>query len=96
MVTVVAQMIARDGQEKFVREQLLSLVAPSRKDKGCLNYDLHESQDSPGTFLFHENWESKEDLDAHLEKPHVQKVLGTIGSFLAEQPQITLWDRLSP
>jgi quinol monooxygenase YgiN len=93
-LTVVAHVKAKPGKEAQVRQELLSLVAPSRKHAGCLNYDLHQATDNPAMFLFHENWTNKAALDAHLQQPHVQSVLGKLGALLAEPAQITLWDRI--
>jgi quinol monooxygenase YgiN len=93
-VTVVAQIKARLGQENAVRQELLSLVAPSREDVGCINYDLHQALDNPTLFLFHENWVSKADLDAHLQRPDLQAVLGRVGQMVAEPPEITLWEKI--
>ena len=93
-LTVVAQIKARPGKEAQVRQELLSLVAPSRKDAGCLNYDLHQGLDNPALFLFHENWSSKVYLDQHLQKPDLQKVLARVGQLVAEAPQITLWEKI--
>ncbi len=93
-LTVVAQIKAKPGKESQVRQELLSLVAPSRKDAGCLNYDLHQAVDNPTLFLFHENWTSKAHLDAHLQKPDLQAVLGRVGPMVAEPPQITLWEKI--
>src|ERR1035441_6855790 len=76
------------GQEKQVRQELLSLVDPSRKDDGCLNYDLHQALDKPSHFLFHENWTSEAQLERHLQKPELQAVLARLGSLVAEPPQI--------
>ena len=66
-------MKAKPGKESQVRQELLSLVAPSRKDAGCLNYDLHQALDNPALFLFHENWTSKAHLDRHLQKPELRR-----------------------
>ncbi len=93
-VTVIAQMKAKSGKEAQVRKELLALVGPSRKDPGCLNYDLHQGQDQPGLFMFHENWTSKAHLDAHLKKPDLQAVLGQVSPLLSEAPQITLWEKM--
>ena len=94
-LTVVAQIKAKSGKESQVQQELLSLVAPSRKDDGCLNYDLHQSRDNPALFLFHENWTSKTHLDQHLQKPELQAVLARVGQLAAEPPQITLWEKLA-
>ncbi len=93
-LTVVAQFKAKPGKEGAVRQELRSLVAPSRKDAGCLNYDLHQALENPALFLFHENWASKAHLDAHLQKPDLQPVLARVGKLLAEPPQVTLWEKL--
>jgi quinol monooxygenase YgiN len=93
-LTVIAQVKAQPGKENLVRQDLLSLVAPSRKDCGCLNYDLHQALDNPALFMFHENWTSKAHLDAHLQKPDLQAVLARVGKLVAEPPQITLWEKL--
>jgi quinol monooxygenase YgiN len=93
-LTVIAQVRAKPGKENQVRQELLSLVAPGRKDAGCINYDLHQATDNPALFLFHENWASKGHLDAHLNKPDLQAVIGRVGQLVAEPPQITLWEKI--
>jgi quinol monooxygenase YgiN len=92
-LAVIAQIKAKPGNENSVRQELLSLVAPSRKDTGCLNYDLHQGLDNPALFLFHENWTSKAHLDQHLQKPDLQAVLARVSQLVAEPPQITLWEK---
>lgn len=94
-LTVLAQVKARPGKEADVRRELLSLVEPSRKDAGCINYDLHQAINNPAMFMFHENWTSKALLDQHLQKPDLQAVLGRVGQMVAEPPEITLWERIS-
>ncbi len=93
-VTVIAQIKAKPGKEAQVRKELLSLIAPSRKDAGCLNYDLHQAADNPALFMFHENWTSKAHLDQHLKKPDLQAVLADVGRMVTEPPQIALWEKI--
>jgi quinol monooxygenase YgiN len=93
-LTVMAQIKAKPGKEAAVRQELLSLVEPSRKDAGCLNYDLHQALGNPALFLFHENWTSKAHLDQHLQKPDLQAVLSRVVQMAAEPPQITLWEKI--
>jgi len=90
-VTVVVRLEAKPGMEARVREELASLLAPTRQEPGCLNYDMHESPDDPSLFLFHENWTSRADLDRHLGTPHLRHWLGIADSLLAEPMQLCLW-----
>jgi quinol monooxygenase YgiN len=70
-VTVIACHRAKPGKERALREALLAVCIPTRAEKGCINYDLHVALDDPGLLVFHENWASKADLDAHLASPHM-------------------------
>lgn len=94
MVTVVATFQARPGKEAELRSALLGLVAPTRKEVGCLNYDLHQSPEDPAKFLFHENWTSKAALDAHLQTPHVQALLPNVDRLCTTFPEIKIWEKI--
>jgi quinol monooxygenase YgiN len=39
VITVVATFQARSGRETELKETLIGLVAPTRKEAGCLNYE---------------------------------------------------------
>jgi len=94
-VTVIARVKAKPGKEAEVLKALMSLVGPSRKDPGCVNYDLHQSQENAECFLFHENWESRELLGKHLAKPDLQATIASVRELVAEPPEISLWDRVA-
>ena len=70
-LTIVAIVRASLDSPAAVHAELLKLLAPSRLDPGCLSYDLHTSLESPGVFLFYENWGSKAEWEAHMETPHL-------------------------
>lgn len=94
-ITVVATFQARPGKAAELRSALIALVAPTRLEAGCLNYDLHVAPDDPARFLFHENWTSKELLDAHLKSAHIQALLPRVGELCVASPEITIWERIA-
>lgn len=93
-VTVIATFQAKPGKEAKLRESLLGLVAVTRKEPGCLNYDLHQSSEEPAKFLFHENWSSKAALDTHLKSAHIAALLPRMDDLCVAFPQITLWEQI--
>ena len=93
-VTVVAFVKAKRGAESSVKQILTGLLAPTRAENGCINYDLHQSSEDPSEFLFYENWESKEVLDLHLKTPHIAQAMASSASLLVEPVKITLWEHL--
>jgi quinol monooxygenase YgiN len=90
-VTVIAYHRAKPGKEQALRDALLAVRGPTLKEKGCINYDLHVSPDDPGLLVFHENWDCKDDLDAHLASAHIDAFRAIAPDLLAEPPNITLW-----
>jgi len=93
-VTVIARFKAKPGQEAALREELTALLAPTRREKGCLNYDLHEARGDPSTFLFHENWASEEELNAHLAAPHITRFLARSAALVAAPIEISRYRRV--
>jgi quinol monooxygenase YgiN len=94
-LTVVVQLKAKPGQEKRVEEELSALLAPSRVEAGCINFDLHRSDEDPSLFLVHENWESEAHLNDHFRTPHVEAWLVEAENLLAEPMELTRWHEVT-
>ena len=69
-ITVLATVTARAGAETALAEELLSLVAPSRAEAGCLRYDLLQDPAHPEILVFMEDWASLEAHQTHKQTPH--------------------------
>ena len=93
-LTVIALFHARPGKEAELRAVLTGLLAPTRAEAGCINYDLHASPDDAAKFLFHENWTSQVALDAHMQSPHINALLPRVNELCTAFPQITTWARV--
>jgi quinol monooxygenase YgiN len=94
-ITVVATFQAKPGQEAELKKALLTLIAPTRQEAGCINYDLHQSPNEPGKFLFHENWTTKAALDAHLQNTHIQVLLPRMDALCVGMPEIKIWEKIA-
>lgn len=84
-VTLVVVMRAKEGQNLLLEAELRALVTPSRKEDGCLQFDLHRSAEQPGTFLFHEVWETRDHHTAHTRTPHFLRWNARKDSLLASR-----------
>ena len=91
IVTVIAHIRAKPGQESRVRQVLEKLLVPTRAEADCINYDLHQSQTDPILFVFYENWKSEADLEAHARSVHIQSFRKLADEILAESVEITKW-----
>lgn len=94
-LTIVATLEAKPGKEAQLRTELLRLVAPTREEQGCIQYDLHESNEQPGLFLFFENWVTASDLEDHLKSSHIATLRGKEAELLVKPVAITRWTRIA-
>ena len=92
-VTLIVLMRARAGHEPFLEAELSALVAPTRKEDGCLQYDLHRASDGTGAFLMHEVWESREHHTAHTKTDHFLRWNARKDALLASR-DLTFWTQL--
>ena len=72
-LTILAQITAIRGKEDLVRTELEKLVDITRAEAGCLQYDLHIDNETPGFFVFYENWESRDLWQAHMKKTGITR-----------------------
>lgn len=64
-LVVIATVTAHEGKHELLREALLTLVPIAQKEPGFIQYNLHESLERPGEFVFYEIWEDEQSLEVH-------------------------------
>jgi len=93
-VTLIVILRAREGQETLLEAELRALVGPTRKEDGCLRYDLHRSADTPGALLLHEVWTSREAHTEHMHSPHFLRWNARKDALLASR-DATFWKQIA-
>jgi quinol monooxygenase YgiN len=67
---IIAESKAKPGHEDALRTALLTMIAPSRAEAGCVQYTLHELLDEPGHFYFYEVWKDEAAFEFHTRTPY--------------------------
>jgi quinol monooxygenase YgiN len=62
-----------------LRETLLGLLAPTRAEAGCVNYDLMQR---------------RRHLDAHGQTSHIQNLLARMNEFCVEPLKLDFWEKI--
>ncbi len=94
LLIVAARAQAKPGKEDELRATLMGLIEPTRREAGCIQYDLHEEQGKPGSFLFFEKWTSKQALDEHLAMPYLKALFAAAPELVEGEPIIGLYDQI--
>jgi quinol monooxygenase YgiN len=90
-VTVIAHIEVKPGTEGTFLKHAQTVVAATRGEAACINYDLHQSADDPTKFVFYENWTSLAGLDQHAKSEHIQIFRAGIADLIAKPVEIKLW-----
>lgn len=70
-LTILAKITAQAGADNAVGAALQKLIAPTRQEAGCIQYDLHQDNDDPSVFVFFEVWETRSLWQDHLNSAHI-------------------------
>jgi quinol monooxygenase YgiN len=93
-VTLTVMLRAKEDQELLLEAELRALVNPTRKENGCLRYDLYRSADAPHAFLLHEVWASREHHRLHTQTPHFLRWDARKDALLVSR-EATFWSYLT-
>lgn len=93
-VTLIVTCRAREGQESLLEAELRALVGPTRKEEGCLTYDLHRTALPPAGFLLHEVWASRDAHKQHTKTPHFLRWDARKDALLASREAI-FWTQIA-
>jgi len=70
MLYLIATLKIKPGSLEEVREKVMPCIEGTRKEEGCISYDLHQSLTDPDTLVFVERWQARENLKSHFTQPH--------------------------
>lgn len=84
-LNVVAKVVAKKGSVENVKDELLKLIAPTRKEDGCIAYNLHQDNEDPAVFIFYETWENLACLENHMNTDHFKSYVNAVGSLIEEK-----------
>jgi quinol monooxygenase YgiN len=93
-VFVTARVLAKTEFIEEVRTACVTLVAPSRSEPGCLSYNLYQSADIPGIFIFFEEWLTAVDLEKHLQTEAAEKFDRMTDGLLLEEEEIIYLEKI--
>lgn len=95
MVVVVAKNFIK--KDKLEENMKLSkeLIKETRKEEGCISYELHQDLEDETILTFIEKWESREHLQAHFESQHFKKLVPLLGETQSKETELNMYTRLS-
>lgn len=88
MATIVSKEGAKEALSPLVRD----CISATRKEPGCISYELLASTEEPGSATFIEKWADLNALDAHAKTPHFLKFIKESAPYLAKELVIKTYE----
>jgi quinol monooxygenase YgiN len=70
---------AKPGKGKELEAAFAPCIAATKREPGCLAYELNRDPDDPTNYLLFEKWKDVAALQAHLKAGHTQELFKAIG-----------------
>jgi quinol monooxygenase YgiN len=94
MIVLAVTWIAKSGREEEAAALFRTLTELSRKEPGCLMYQVHRSQKDRGRFFIYEQYRDEAALDLHRNSPHFLEHARNQLPKIAERKDGELYDPL--
>lgn len=90
MIKIVARNpVSSENKAKFI-ETAKELIEKSRKEKGCISYNLYESVD--GKYLtFIEEWKDEKAIESHNNSEHFKAIVPKLGELTSGDKDVILY-----
>ena len=95
VVGVVARIVAKPDSVEHVKAVLLEAIDPTRREHGCIVYDLMQNRADPTDFTFYEEWTDEAALDAHSRSAHIAAGFARLEGHLAAPRDVRRYRYLS-
>jgi quinol monooxygenase YgiN len=89
--TLIVHVKIKKAQKKAFLNAANPCVEATRKEKGCVAYDLLHDSEHSTKFVFVERWKSVKDLEAHFAEDHVKKLLAALPDLLDGDPKFAFY-----
>ncbi|MEM7715666.1 MAG: putative quinol monooxygenase [Cyanobacteria bacterium P01_A01_bin.68] len=83
--------IKSDKRERFL-ELANSGLEPSRAESGNISYSFYEEAGTPNSFIYFEEWKSREALVEHLKQPYVTPLLEEFSELVDGDANVRVYD----
>ena len=93
MIKIVAtNYIKKDKKDDFLK-LAKDLILESRKEAGCIAYDIYESIDGK-CLTFIEEWKDEEAIKSHNNSNHFKTIVPKLAEFLDSGNDVVLYKKI--
>jgi quinol monooxygenase YgiN len=82
MIKVVAKNEVMMDKIEVVKSLYEELVVATRKEDGCIAYELYQDETNAAVLTMIEEWDDKAALDKHMKTEHFCRIVPMVGEYV--------------
>lgn len=87
--------VVKPGMEDYIKHFLHEMMEHTRKDKGCILYNIHQSIENPLEFMVYMLWKNQKSFEEHNKKPEMQEFKKELAhKMFEEMSPKTYWQQV--
>ncbi|GAB6153552.1 putative quinol monooxygenase [Desulfosporosinus burensis] len=90
MIKVIAKLTIKKGMVEEFKSSIPELVAETRKEDGCITYQLFQDVKNKRVLTFVEEWESMEALQSHMSSKHFQDAMPKLAELQEKDMELSV------
>lgn len=90
-----AEFTAKPGLVEALIEEAAKLITPSRKEPGCLRYELHKSLEHSDVIYFIERFQNRDAFDQHSTMPYIKDFFDNVVPRLVKETKFAMFHEIS-
>lgn len=92
MITIIAKCTVKEDKIQAFKTLAKELVNESKKEEGCLSYELNQDVNNGNILTFIEQWENKEAIDSHNNSAHFKFIVPKLGELQEKESEVNLYE----
>lgn len=93
MITIVAKHFVKEDKISDFLENAKKLVEITRKEQGCIKYQLYQDITDAKILTMIEEWEDKDALDRHSVSEHFTKIVPILVGLVEKQTEMNIYKK---
>jgi len=95
MITIVAKSIVKEGKLEEFKVLTKEMIEKSRKEEGCLSYNLYHDVHNDHILTFIEDWKDMETIDLHNASEHFTRIVPQMKALREPGSEVNLYQSIS-
>ena len=92
MVKVVAKFVIQKDKIDEFKDTIPKIIAETRKEAGCIAYQLFQDVKDANVLTLLEEWESLEALDRHMKTTHFVEEIPKLTALQEKELEINVYN----